>query len=271
MGGTLVSYVGGRLGNNLFNIATGYYYANKTGRDFKIHVVNSHWKKYYDTYERFHLFENVNGPFIGYKVYCEDRKYNFKEIPMFSEDNVILDGSFESEGYFPDRKLIDNLFKCPDDMEKKIKEKYPDIENTVGISIRRGDYLAFRNLFLVPKTQWYLDCYEKYFPGKKVIVFSDDINYCKRFIGDRKDFTFYDNKHSFDQYMIQDPIENIYTMALCGNHICSCSTWSWWGARLCEKDGAINIFQDKKFTDSCGIRDDWYIPERWIKEKASYE
>lgn len=267
----VVSYVGGRLGNNLFNIATGFYYANKTGRDLKLFINGNHWKKYYDTYDRFHIFPIVTGPFDDYKIFKENDKHIVTEIPEYNGYNVVLRGTFESEDYFPDRRMIDELFQCPKEIEQNIKNKFPNIDNAIGISIRRGDYLAFRNLFLIPKTSWYIDCYEKYFNGSDVIVFSDDIDYCKKYIGNRSGFTFYDNKHGSDRYMINNPIENIYTMAMCHHHICSCSTWSWWGARLCERDDAINVFQDKRFTESCGKKCDRYIPDRWVREAANYE
>lgn len=271
-GNNLIIELGGRLGNMLFSMTAGAYYARKFGKgNVFVHFRYANWKRYYDSYTRFQIYPEWKGPNpMTYPRVFNRNDYVYEDLKDFPNENVYFDGSFESELFFPDREFVDGMWRCPDDVESRIRETYPDIDECVGISVRRGDYLHFRDLFYVPKASWYLDMYDKYFRGRPAIVFSDDIEWCKANLRN-ENFVYYENTHTSDQYFIKDPVSNIYAMALCKDHICSCSTWSWWGARLCERDGAVNVFHDKRFKPQSGKDYSTYVPDRWIKENAEYE
>ena len=182
----------------------------------------------------------------------------------------------ETEKYFYDKDIPNRLFPCPQDIENGIRNEIPYIDEYVGISIRGGDYLKWQNIFLIPDINWYFEMYHKYFEGRKAIIFTDDVDYVKSEINNKgivlgDNFNIYVPKYdNNDIYDVANPIENLYTMAFCKHHICSCSTWAWWGARLAEREDSINIFPDKRFVSTSGIKSDDYIPDRWIKEKANY-
>ena len=269
--GCVVVELGGRLGNILFGMATALQYAKKYGKDkVYFHIRDSIWRRYYETYTAFHLFDEWKGSLSGFTRLKNRDDYVFEELP-YVDGNVYIDGSFESELWFPDKDLIDRSFVCPEELKDSIRNEYPDIEDCVGISIRRGDYLHFNKIFYVPKITWFTDLYRKHFDGRPTIVFSDDIEWVKRNIGENKNFRFYDNAHTSDMYMIKDPNRNIFTMAMCRDHICSHSTWAWWGCRLLEREGSVNIFHDKRFKPTHPLDESNYIPDRWIKEVAEYE
>lgn len=269
----VVIRIDGRLGNNLFRLATAIQYHKDHGKGgLYLCQGDRGWWRYFLTYKRFHILEPWPKPDLPGIVIGEKNPGEYSPLPDFDED-VLLDGNFESEKYFPDKDLIDNALHIPERLMRDIIVGIPDIRECVGISVRRGDYLQNGNdrLFYTPKIEWYTDMYHKYFEGKPAFVFSDDIEWCMEHMEQNPNFRFYvQQREKDDPYMITDPVRNIYTMALCHHHICSDSTWAWWGARLCEREDAVNIFQDKRFKNGRVAEED-YIPERWIKEQAEYE
>ncbi len=91
----------------------------------------------------------------------------------------------------------------------------------VSLHVRRGDYVG--NTFYVDLTQ--TDYYQKAmteFPGRKFLVFSDNIKWCKEqeiF----KDCDFSEGRTE---------LEDLNLMMTCMGHILANSTFSWWGAWL---------------------------------------
>ena len=265
----VVSLIDGRLGNVLFQMANGYEYAVKTNSRFYIKLIDERWRPYYNTYTHLHLFPEYFGGFHDFIVLSEDRN-NYVKLPLLKDRNIILHGWFESEFYTPDNLFCNEKLKPDNNIVDSIKTQYPNIENCVGISIRRGDYIGPQSNFLIPKIEWYEQTYHKYFNGCQAIIFSDDIEWCHEHMSTNNNFTFHYTDHSNeDLYLIENPMYNLYTMALCKHHICSDSTWSWWGAKLFEQKDAINVFQDKRYTDNS--KESLYIPDRWIKERTDYE
>lgn len=93
--------------------------------------------------------------------------------------------------------------------------------NQVSIHVRRGDYV--HNPFYVDLFN--TDYYEKamaLFPNADFLVFSDDIEWCKR-QDVFKDCEFSEGK---------DEVEDMNLMASCEGHIIANSSFSWWAAYL---------------------------------------
>ena len=280
MDNDVVLNVSGRLGNILFTVAAGVSYKIGHNKDNVYCVVDKYTVDNFGyLYDRYWKCFNLP-PMLDRKLSCTvisgDLRQIYVPLPHV-EGNVMLEHLVETEKYFHHKDIPRELFQCPGDVEANIRESFPHIDECVGISIRGGDYLKYQNVFLIPEINWYFDVYHKYFEGKKAIIFTDDIEYVtaeinkKGIDADWDKFVLYNPKrYGSDLYTIDNPIENLYTMALCRHHICSCSTWAWWGARLAERDDSVNIFPDKRFVSSSNIRSDDYIPDRWTKEKADY-
>lgn len=246
----VVSNLVGRLGNQLFEVGAGLSLANKLNTDFYIKDYINQGP--YQMIEKFHKYNNnENRIFVK-----ESDDFTFIKLPDNKEYNYELFGYWQTEKYM-DKKLIRNLFKISDSLKKKMITKYGNLSEAVGIHIRRGDYLKNENkrIFIQPNINWYKSIYEKYFKGKKVIVCSDDIEWCKNNLNIPNAI-----------YANGTPEEDLYTLSECKHHICSNSSFSWWGAWLNEKEDSINIFPSKWFTEESKIKDDNLIPDRWIKE-----
>ena len=90
----------------------------------------------------------------------------------------------------------------------------------VAIHVRRGDYVGNPFYVDLTKTDYYQRAIAE-FPNAKFLVFSDDIDFCKKyFIGEQ---------YEFDE---SDEITALNRMASCTGHIIANSSFSWWGAYL---------------------------------------
>lgn len=92
----------------------------------------------------------------------------------------------------------------------------------VAIHVRRGDYVSTHNHFYVDlfENGYYQRAMDE-FQGKEFLVFSDDIEWCKK-QDIFKDCEFY---HGTE-------IEDMNMMASCVGHIVANSSFSWWGAYI---------------------------------------
>jgi hypothetical protein len=94
----------------------------------------------------------------------------------------------------------------------------------------------------------FLNTSKKHFDNKKYLVFSDDIEWCKKMnIGD---YYAENNNDCLD----------LYQMTLCKSSIIANSSFSWWGAYLSEKE---KVIAPKKWFNNKNV-DDLYCDD-WIK------
>lgn len=154
----------GRLGNFLFQFAATYSHAKKKGFDYCM-PNRSMNERLWPTPK----FKNIKycGPQPG-KLYQE-------KSPMYSpipdEDNLILEGYWQSEKYW-------HGFKKE---LAEVLEFNGEQNDYVSIHVRRGDYLKFPDEFPILQMEYYKQAVE-FFNGigyDAFRIYSDDINWCK--------------------------------------------------------------------------------------------
>jgi hypothetical protein len=133
-------------------------------------------------------------------------------------------------------------------------ESYP----IISLHVRRGDYLQVSSLNLT--LDYYneaISIFLERFPYFKVLVFSDDIEWCKQYIVGENVFYSENNSNYVDMCM----------MTLCDHNIIANSTFSWWGAYLNQNPDKIVVCP----TDYIGPSDQAnqfmnknYYPKEWI-------
>lgn len=258
----------GGLGNIMFQIATIEYLGNKhnfeVGYDLKSHFnfldnEKNHNPSLNHSNEYLNIFKNVKN---NKKVELKNTtNLPFSYVDFNVYDNLIYDGFFQSEKYFPDRGFVLNLFEPSDFVLKRI-EKYKGVleGNTCSIHIRRGDYLK-STIHNVMDMDYFTEGMS-IVGADKYLVFSDDINWCKEnLIGEK--FIFIDNEKDYVELFLQ---------SMCKNNIISNSSFSWWGAYLNKYEDKKVIAPNKWFKDN---NDPWFlqnidteediIPNKWIK------
>lgn len=231
----------GRLGNNLFQIATALCLANKVNEkcciviDRKTCDLYKFLNQFYSNVLRnvFHLITDIEKLDNFERVKEQCYFYLDFDLSLIKGKNILLDGYWQSYKYF-DENYIKEVFQPSDAIIEEIKSKYPIQGNLTAINVRRGDYLKYMDVYPL--------CLGNYFnkaaklivnETDKFICCSDDIEWCKKQFGERylgKDIIYIESQPIYIQF---------YIMTLCHNIIISNSTFSWWAAYL-------NIHTNKK-------------------------
>jgi len=187
-------------------------------------------------------------------VYQEPDFY-YRELPYIK--NMCLSGYFQSEKYFVHRDNdIKTLFEPAEEIEQYINEKYSSILDgeTIGIHVRRGDYLNHPNIHPVCGSDYYqlaLNTFKNTHPYD-IMVFSDDVEWCKKEFGP-------------SAYIIENEPDyiDLYMMSKCKHNIIANSSFSWWGAWLNQNPGKTVIAPKRWFGDSASYDKRDLVPEKW--------
>jgi hypothetical protein len=160
-------------------------------------------------------------------VYLKKYEYD-KEFVNNCPDNVDIVGYFQSEKYFQHiKEEIRKDFTFKDFIIANCNnflKGVADLKNTIALHIRRTDYLTDQG-FACLDLQYYYDALQILNHNLSVIVFSDDIEWCKR------QQIFKNERFIFSE---QNDFEDLYTMSQCGYHIIANSSFSWWGSWLAQ-------------------------------------
>jgi hypothetical protein len=251
-------FLQGGLGNQLFQVAAAKSLALDLNDDFAInhdicYTPNQGQKsgKYKNTF-----FKNIKETkFIPNLLYKEP-EYIYNEIPKVK--NITIHGYFQSEKYFRKHKqeiikdytLDQSWFNEINEWKKsnKINRK------TVGVHVRRGDYLKFSHHHKTNALEYYIEAF-KHFENVDFVIVSDDMEWVKQnIIGD--------NIYYSDFY---DEIKDFCLLTSCDHNINTNSTFSWWASYLNKNINKKIYVPSEWYTKEadCDIKD--LIPEKWIK------
>ena len=248
----------GGLGNLMFQIAfleyssmitgyqTGYYNV-----DTQLNLLINHPPlKAIWAYEYLKIFKNFNWP-KNNNPPTNHVNVPFHYQPIVVKDNSFFDGFFQSEKYFPNRKFIQKLFEPSDEVKSYLKNKYGDVSNYTSLHVRRADYIQ-KASFHPPCSMEYYERALDMIQGN-VLVFSDDLNWCKEnFLGNR--FTFISGNRDY---------QDLFLMSMCKNNIIANSSFSWWGAWLNTNLNKKVIAPKKWFGPQLPLSSDDIYPNTW--------
>jgi hypothetical protein len=254
---TLFLRVHGGLGNQMFQIASGYGIAKDNDMNFII--INSSIIKRDFTHiaDNNMLFETIFSQFpntelkyikdisnLGH-LFKEEEKDCFIFKPKSFDADVILSGYFQNETYFNRYKEeLLYFFKTTNEYErlKKIfcNKNGSVFKNSYFIHVRRGDYVN-NALHEIDYDAYYTKAIQTILESDAeahFFIFSNDIEYCKTYsvLNDiNKKFVKNDNC-----------VESIYLMSFCEKGgICANSSFSWWASYLNTNPKKIVTFPSK--------------------------
>lgn len=219
-----------RLGNWLFKYASLLGISKKHNESLYLPV---HYM-----FDYFNLSPNIDD---GYSFDCElyepTMKYNqsyYDEIITKNKNKIIncnLSTFLQSPKYWEDFKFfVHEHLKFNNFFVDEIKNKYEKIfkKDTIGVSIRRGDYVGHPQFHQLDPS-FYLYSLEKYFPNWEkynIVFFCDDSEWVRsNFKGDN---IFYADGNFVGSDYWMNPMEQLILGSLCKNFIISNSTFSWW-------------------------------------------
>jgi hypothetical protein len=199
------------------------------------------------------------------------QKYILKESiidsDVFSIDSNVnwdVQGWFHLYHYWHEyRSDLLDIFKFKQEIYDQAKLNLDNIRNQeqypiVSLHVRRGDYLQVASLNLT--LDYYseaISIFLEKFPYFKLLVFSDDIDWCKEYIVGENVFYSEHNSNYVDMCM----------MTMCDHNIIANSTFSWWGAYLNQNIDKIVVcpknYIGPSDPDAQFINNN-YFPAEWI-------
>lgn len=266
-----------RLGNWLFQYASLNSFCHKTGNILAL--PNYFLWDYLEKKPVLDVTTNFNELFKFEQSYYSDEKkieiINYFESKKTDVVNIELNCFLQSERWFlDDVDYVKTVMKISDEKIKSVKDKYSEYFNkpTIGIGIRRGDFVGHNCFYQIPEN-WYEKVLVEKFPNYSdynVIIFSDDIEWCKAYYKG-KGFLFSDpnNTHTHSdnfKHYHKDPMEQFILGILCDNFIGGSSTFTWWQMWYVKNFNNGNVYHcGKNLAGDCFTKyyNPDYYPENW--------
>lgn len=256
-------YIQGGLGNQLFQIFALVSAALENKIPFKIpyyeHTSSGLTRPtYWGTFlKSLKCFTDVN--MLITSRYNEPF-FNYKQLPVDSNKNIMYVGYFQSEKYFKSRfNDVCRLIKLTDtknDIMCELGSKYlkPEYVN-ISIHFRLGDYKNNPS-HLVLQSEYYLKAVEyllKQIDAEKKVNF---LCFCEKEDLDQVTHTVNILKQTFSIENINicdgdtDDWKQMVLMSLCDHNIIANSTFSWWGAYFNTNPTKIVTYPSKWFGEN---------------------
>lgn len=195
----------------------------------------------------------------------ERRPAFFPEYADGSVGGRLYDGFWQSEEYFKEEaEYVRSLFTFPALTEPENLALLPQIEQSqsVGVHVRRGDYLTVTRFLNLGETDYYAQAIQRMqamVAEPRFFVFSDDPQWCREHLPLPENTVFVNWNHGENSY------RDMQLMSLCRHNIIANSSFSWWGAWLNAHEDKIVIAPEHIYTRESGFRDDHFIPQAWLK------
>ena len=234
----------GRLGNQMFQYAGLRGVATNRGFDWVVPRPESYGDSNYGLFDCFKMsnvkeenFGMINGQNVATGQFHFNQDF-FDRCP----DNVNLHDYFQSPKYFSnieDQIREDFTFKA--EILDPCQEIMSDLESPIFIHVRRGDYVNSQNAHPVCSVEYYKEALTHFDDEVPVLVFSDDIEWCKKqelFSDDRFMLSEYQERYpqtcdtNDGKQNALIPYFDLCMMSLCSGGIIANSSMSWWGAWL---------------------------------------
>jgi hypothetical protein len=255
----IVMKIQGGLGNQMFQWACGRKLSLERGCPFVIDISSYNLDKKRSF--QLPLFKNIqkllssgeievaNLFSYGLPIIMDDFKtFSFPAEPFY------MNGYWQSDKFF---EGIEEIIKQDFDLTeyKYIVDDYEISNNCLSLHIRRDDYVMSNGYHPVQPLSYYSKALDIIRDYDKVLVFSDDIEWCKANLQfDKIEFVQKTNE-----------FETIYLMSHVRNNIIANSSFSWWGAWLNSNKDKKVIAPSHWFGEVSRICADFIIPKDWIK------
>lgn len=193
----------------------------------------------------------------------------FMEEVVAVKSPLFLEGYWQNEAYFADNAArIRNDFQpmqaLPAQAEALALALKAEEGATVSVHVRRGDYAHHPHISQVHgvlSAEYYRDALaylQAKLPDARFYVFSDEPDWVASHM-----------PWPEQTVVVQTPEDapawvDMHLMSLCSHHVIANSSYSWWGAWLGERPGAITI-APQRWSIKEEVAPAGLIPERWIR------
>lgn len=284
----------GGLGNQLFQFATAYALARRTGCPLKLEIEycrRDPIREYElgafgldvplasaSDVEHFALDQNWRRA-LGRKLakrqtflrkgHIVEPHFHFAPEVLQLQPPVLLDGYWQSERYFVEfAEDLRSMFARPEEPSPdflKKKAKIAGLTTTISVHVRRGDYVTGKS---AGKTAG--SCTPEYYqravrhllnacPGATCVIFSDEPDFAADMLSFAKDRLVIDGDPA-------KPADDLCLMASCDHHVLANSSFSWWGGWLNPQPGKCVIAPRRWFSRDYLFKHSSYdlYPDNWL-------
>ena len=211
------------------------------------------------------IISKILGTLGQHYFYIKQKNLYFDAGILGKRGNIYLDGYWHGENYFKDiRKIIikDFTVRCePDKRNKSMLEKIEN-SNSIGVHIRRKDYVSNKKTNKVHGTcslEYYYNAIkiiEKKVRNPEFFVFSDDPQWTKANLKLKHPTIYVDINGPEKGY------EDLRLMSNCKHFIIANSSFSWWGAGLSNNPNKIICAPERWFVSA---DEGDIIPKSWVR------
>lgn len=256
------SHLQGGLGNQMFQVAAAFSQAIDLDTECYF-CANSHYLPLQGSKAQtyvgnvFRNFDFIEDPY--YYKFLEkfhESEFSWTQIPKIN--NLLLIGYYQSYKYFIGNKdKIRNAFSEPEKVSNFIEQKYQiNFDDCISLHVRRGDFLKFPEIHPSQSVTYYENALNLLdTENKKLLVFSDDLDWCKENI----------NLKLSTHYISEKDYVEMYLMSRCRQNIIANSSFSWWSAFLNKNNNKKVIYPEKWFGPAGPKKLEDLIPKEWIK------
>lgn len=202
------------------------------------------------------------------KYYSQSTKKRFgyaKNSFVYDLNDAYLLGYWQSEKFFlPAKEQVLKAFNFDHlslSKENKTVEKAIFQSHSVGIHVRRGDYVNHPQLGEICTKDYYKNAIkniQSMVSNPIFFIFSNDITWCKEQLNISNTATYIDWNNDAESFF------DLYLMSRCKHNIIANSSFSWWAAYLNKNDTKITCAPSIWFNDSRVDDKDIYQSD-WIK------
>jgi hypothetical protein len=273
----IINLIGG-LGNQMFQYAASKALAlqqnkklvinTKAFHNYKLHQYGLYHFNISESY--FTFFDQILIQFaklFSRVTYYNETEFQFNpnlsNLSNLTNNHLILNGYFQSENYFSNfRDEILKSFTLKTEVKEKTKQLLGEInlQNSVSLHIRRGDYLNLE-VHNTDKSTYYekaIQYIAEEINQPVFYIFSDDMPWVKENFKLNYKTIYVDFNDANSNY------EDLKLMSSCKHNIIANSSFSWWSAWLNTNPDKIVIAPKNWFaTDQYNAQD--VIPETWIQ------
>ena len=204
-------------------------------------------------------------------------KYSSDYKKLVFDNNLFLEGHFESERYFKDYKdEIKGEFKLKNQVSLKKNPYFNEINklNSVSICLRQNRFIEGKGQNTSQNKQKSLN-----FTLEQINYINKSVDYIKskvsnptfflwsndfsnidknKFNFNYEEIKFYDNESALDKR-----IQSLFLLTQCNHFIVTATTFNWWGAWLSERNDKIILRPSDKFFDNFYINNQDFWPLDW--------
>jgi hypothetical protein len=194
-----------------------------------------------------------------HRCYAFWKNLSFEDYRQHLPADIYLEGYWNEERYFSDvAGQVRSIYRFPEPADAANRDCMALVaaSRSVGIHVRRGDYIRFPAVLPMCPVEYYrkaVDIIERNSREQDLqfFVFSDDMAWC------RENLSFIKNVHFVDHNAKTASYNDMMLLSACKHQIMANSTFSWWAAWLNPNPAKIVVYPSTTGITYASMPESW--------------